>query len=85
MLYLPVAIPPAIVIVADNRDYVNPNNRPSLTPNVDRYLRIEQQRTQQRLNELAPKAATDPEAARRYRELSDLNARQLQILTDPTR
>jgi hypothetical protein len=85
MHYLPVDNPPAIVIVADNRDYANPDNRPSLTPNVDRYLQIEQQRTQQRLNELAPKAATDPDAARRYRELSDWNARQLQILTDPSR
>ena len=54
-------------------------------PNVTRYQVIQQQQTQQQLNELAPKAATDPEAARRYRELSEFNARQVQILTDPTR
>ena len=82
MPYLPVDLPPAIVIVADNSDY-RYDRRPSLTPNVDRYNRIEQQRNQQRLNELAPKAVTDPEAARQYRQLSDQNARQLQILTDP--
>lgn len=83
MPYLPVDTPPAIMIVADARGYADPNSRPSLTPNVDRYLRIDQARTQQRLNELAPKAATDPHAARQYRELSDQNARQVQILTDP--
>ena len=82
MPYLPADTPPAIVVVSDNSDY-RYDRRPSLTPNVDRYLRIEQQRTQQRLNELAPKVMTDPEAARQYRELSDSNARQLQILTDP--
>jgi hypothetical protein len=82
MPYLSADAPPAIVI-ADNRDYVNPGNRPDPYPSITKYNRIEQQRNQQRLNELAPKAATDPEAARQYRELSDLNARQLQILTDP--
>jgi hypothetical protein len=84
MPYLPADLPPAIVI-ADNRDYADPNNRPSLTPNVDKYLRIEQARTQQQMLQLAPKAAIDPEAARQYRQLSDQSARQVQILTDPTR
>ena len=84
MPYLPADLPPVIAI-SDNRDFATPGNRPSLTPNVDRYLQIEQQQTQQGLNELAPKAATDPEAARQYRELSERNARQLQILTDPNR
>lgn len=37
----------------------------------------------QHMLELAPKAMTDPGAARQYRELSDSNARQLQILTNP--
>jgi hypothetical protein len=82
MPYLPVTVPPAIV-VADNRDYVNPGNRPDPYPAITKYTRIEHARTQQRLNELAPKVMTDPEAARQYRELSDSNARQLQILTDP--
>lgn len=82
MPYLPVTVPPAIVIVADNSDY-RYDRRPSLTPSVDRYLQIEQAKTQQRLNELAPKAATDPEAARQYQQLQDWNARQLQILNDP--
>lgn len=82
MPFLPVTAPPAIV-VADNRDYATPGNRPSLTPNVDRYNRIEQQRTQQRMLELVPKIDHDPEAARQYQQLQDWNARQLQILNDP--
>jgi hypothetical protein len=82
MPYLPADLPPAIVI-ADNRDYADPNNRPSLTPNVDKYLRIEQARTQQQMLQLAPKVMADPEAARQYRQLSDWNARQTQVLTDP--
>ena len=82
MPYLPVDLPPAIVI-ADNRDYATPGNRPDPYPAITKYNRIEQQRTQQRMLELAPKAATDPEAARQYQQLQDLNARQLQILTDP--
>ena len=84
MPYLPVTVPPVIIIVADNSDY-RYDRRPSLTPNIDRYNQIQQQRTQQQMNELAPKAAIDPESARRYQELSDSNARQLQILTDPTK
>ena len=68
MPFLPADNPPAIEI-ADNRDYVNPGQRPSPYPHIDRYLKIDQARTQQRLNELAPKVATDPVAARRYREL----------------
>ncbi len=84
MPHLPVDLPPAIVI-ADNRDYATPGNRPDPHPSITRYNRIEQQRTQQRMLELAPKAATDPEAARQYQQLQDLNARQLQILTDPNR
>ena len=84
MPYMPADTPPAIVIVADNSDY-RYDRRPDPYPAITKYTRIEQQRTQQRLNELAPKVATDPEAARQYRELSDSNARQLQILTDPNR
>ncbi len=82
MPFLPVTVPPAIVI-ADNRDYVTPGRRPDPYPGITKYTRIEQQRTQQRMLELAPKAATDPEAARQYQQLQDLNARQLQILNDP--
>ena len=84
MPYLPVDTPPAIII-ADNRDYVSPGQRPDPYPSITKYTRIEQQRTQQRMLELAPKAATDPEAARQYQQLQDSNARQLQILTDPNR
>lgn len=76
---------PPLVIVADARDYRPKADLPDPYPNITQYNRIEQARTQQQLNELAPKAATDPDAARRYRELSDQNARQLQILTDPSR
>lgn len=82
MPYLPADTPPAIVI-ADARDYANPGNRPDPYLNISRYQRIEQQRTQQQMLQLAPKAASDPEAARQYRQLSDWNARQVQILTDP--
>lgn len=85
MPYLPADTPPAIVI-ADNRDYATPGNRPDPSyPAITKYTRIEQARTQQRMLELAPKVMTDPEAARQYQQLQDLNARQLQILTDPNR
>jgi hypothetical protein len=84
MPYLPADLPP-VVIVADARGYADPNSRPDPYPSITKYTRIEQARTQQRLNELAPKAMADPEAARQYRQLSDWNARQVQILTDPTR
>lgn len=82
MPYLPVTVPPVIAI-SDNRDYATPGNRPDPYPAITKYTRIEQQRTQQRMLELAPKAMTDPEAARQYQQLQDSNARQLQILTDP--
>ena len=82
MPYLPVTVPPAIVI-ADNRDYVNPGNRLDPYPSITKYNRIEQARTQQRMLELVPKIDHDPAAARQYRELSDSNARQVQVLTDP--
>jgi ASC-1-like (ASCH) protein len=82
MPYLPVDAPPAISVVADNADY-RYDRRPDPYPNIRRYNEIQQQLTQQQLNELAPKTASAPEAARRYRELSEQNARQLQILTDP--
>jgi DNA-binding HxlR family transcriptional regulator len=52
--------------------------------NIRKYSEIEQQRLQQQLNELRPKALTDPDAARRYRELTEQNGRLLQILTDPS-
>jgi len=81
--YLPADTPPAIVI-ADNQDYVNPGSRTDPYPNITKYNRIEQQRTQQRMLELVPRVATDPEAARQYQQLQERNARQLQILTDPT-
>ena len=82
MPFLPADLPPVIAI-SDNRDYATPGNRPDPYPNITKYSRIEQQRTQQRLNELAPRAVTDPEAARQYQQLQDSNARQVQILTDP--
>jgi len=82
MPYLPVDLPP-VVIVAGARDNRPGAAQPAPYPGIDKYNRIEQARTQQRLNELAPRAATDPDAARRYQELSDQNARLLQILTDP--
>ena len=84
MPFLPADLLPAIV-VADSRDYVTPGNRPDPYPAITKYNRIMQQQTQQRLNELAPRAVTDPEAARQYQQLQDWNARQLQILNDPTR
>ena len=84
MPYLPADVPPAIV-VADNRDYVTRDNLPEPYPGITKYQRIEQARIQQQLNDLAPKAVTDPDAARRYQQLSDYNARLLQTLTDPTR
>lgn len=83
MPFLPADTPPAIVI-ADSRGYATPGSRPDPYPAITRYNRIEQAKTQQRLNELGPKAMTDPEAARQYRELSDSNARQVQVLTDPS-
>lgn len=82
MPYLPADTPPVIAI-SDNRNFATPGNRPDPYPAITRYNQIEQAKTQQRLNELAPKAMTDPEAARQYRQLQDSNARQLQILTDP--
>lgn len=84
MPYLPADLPP-VVIVAEARDYRPGAIQPEPYPGIDKYTRIEQAKTQQRLNELAPKVSTDPDAARQYRELSDQNARQLQILTDPSR
>ena len=82
MPFLPADLPPAIV-VADSRDYVTPGNRPDPYPAITKYNRIMQQQTQQRMLELVPKIDHDPEAARQYQQLSDSNARQVQVLTDP--
>ena len=53
--------------------------------NIRKYAEIEQARVQQQLNELRPRALTDPEASRRYQALTEQNGRLLQILTDPSR
>ena len=79
------ADPPPVVIVVDNLDLLRHDQKPSPYPNIDKYRRIERQRLQQAINQLAPKAATDPDAARRYRELNEQNDRTIQILTDPNR
>ena len=51
--------------------------------NIRKYSEIEQARVQQQLNELRPRALTDPEAGRKYQSLVEQNARLLQVLTDP--
>lgn len=48
-----------------------------------KYTEIEQQRIQQELNALRPKAMIDPDAGRRYQELVEQNGRLVMMLTDP--
>lgn len=51
--------------------------------NIRKYSEIEQARVQQQINELRPRALTDPDAGRKYQSLVEQNARLLQVLTDP--
>lgn len=52
--------------------------------NIRKYAERQQAQIQQELNTLRPRALTDPDAARKYQELTEQNGRLIQILTDPS-